>query len=57
MIVDLVKQSSDNGCVIDYTAAINKSENYAMALNDSAVNHATAPVPTYQMNADGSVTP
>ncbi|SPF46739.1 exported hypothetical protein [Candidatus Desulfosporosinus infrequens] len=49
--------TDDNGSVIDYTAAIGKSENYSVALTDSAVNHATAPVATQQMNADGSVTP
>ena len=49
--------TDDNRSVIDYTAAIGKSENYSAALNDSAVNHATAPLATQQMNADGSVTP
>jgi hypothetical protein len=49
--------TDDNGSVIDYTAAIGKNENYSAALKDSAVNHATAPVATQQMNTDGSVTP
>ena len=45
-----------NGSVIDYEAALGKSENYATALTDPAVNKATAPVATYQMNTDGTVT-
>ena len=49
--------TTDNGSVINYETAINKGENYMAALNDPAVNHATTPAPTYQMNADGSVTP
>ncbi|SPF49303.1 exported hypothetical protein [Candidatus Desulfosporosinus infrequens] len=49
--------TADNGTVIDYMAAIDKSETYAQALTDSAVNHGTPPTATYQMNADGSVTP
>ena len=48
--------TADNGKTINYLAAINKSENYATAINDSAVAISTAPVPTEQMNADGSVT-
>ena len=49
--------TDDNGSVINYISAISKSENYAVALTDSSVNHATVPVATYQMNADGAVTP
>ena len=49
--------TTDNGNVINYTAAIAKGETYAQALTDSAVNQASAPAATYQMNADGSVTP
>jgi len=48
--------TADNGSVINYTAAIDKSENYAQAFSDSTVNNATAPEPTEQMNPDGSVT-
>ena len=40
----------------NYLAAINKSENYVAALNDSSVAIGTTPVPTEQMNANGSVT-
>jgi hypothetical protein len=49
--------TDDNGSVINYTAALSRNEDYATALKDSAVNQATAPVATQQMNADGSVTP
>ncbi|SPF49304.1 hypothetical protein SBF1_4440004 [Candidatus Desulfosporosinus infrequens] len=49
--------TEDNKSVINYTAALDKNETYAQALTDSAVNHATAPTATYQMNVDGSVTP
>jgi hypothetical protein len=49
--------TDDNGSVINYTAALSRNEDYSAALNDSAVNHATAPVATQKMNADGSVTP
>jgi len=48
--------TEDNGKVMNYTAAIDKGETYAQALTDSAVNQATAPPATYQMNVDGSVT-
>ena len=48
--------TADNGQTINYLAAINKSENYAKALNDSAVAISAAPMPTEQINADGSVT-
>ncbi|MDR3600964.1 MAG: hypothetical protein P4L49_10890 [Desulfosporosinus sp.] len=48
--------TDDNGSVINYTAAIGRSENYSAALNDSTVNQATAPVATQQMNVDGSLT-
>lgn len=48
--------NDDSGAVIDYAAALNKSELYATALNDSSINHAAAPVANYQMNTDGSVT-
>ena len=44
-----------NGSVINYEAAIGKGESYAVALNDSSLNKAIAPVPTKQMNADGTV--
>ena len=48
--------TDDSGSVINYSAAISKNEVYAEALTDSAVNHATAPVATEQMNTDGTVT-
>ena len=48
--------TADNGKTINYLAAINKSDNYAKALNDSAVAISAAPMPTEQINADGSVT-
>ncbi|MDR3584732.1 MAG: Ig-like domain-containing protein [Desulfosporosinus sp.] len=49
--------TDSNGSIIDYEAALGKSENYATALTDSSVIATTAPVATYQMNNDGSVTP
>jgi len=48
--------TAENGKTINYLAAINKSENYTTAINDSIVAISTAPVPTEHMNADGSVT-
>ena len=47
---------TDTGRVINYIEAINKGETYMAAVNDSAVNQATASVATQQMNTDGSVT-
>lgn len=47
---------ADNGNIINYTAAIAKNETYVQALTDTAVNQATAPTATSQMNGDGSVT-
>ena len=38
--------TDSNGAVINYMTAINKSENYAAALYDSAVNNAIAPTVT-----------
>lgn len=46
----------DNGSVINYTAAIGKTEDYPTALADPAVIVPSAPVATKQLNSDGSVT-
>ena len=48
--------TTSNGKTINYLAASNKNESYVTALNDLSVAIGTTPVPTEQMNADGSVT-
>ena len=48
--------TTDSGKVINYLAAFQKNESYVTALTDSTVNNAIAPVPTEQMNLDGTVT-
>ena len=49
--------TDDSGKFINYTAAINKNENYATALNDSTVISGVGPWAAYVMNLDGTVTP
>jgi len=41
--------------VIDYEAALAKGEGYTGAVTDTAVNNATAPTATSQLNPDGTV--
>jgi len=48
--------TDDSGKTINWAGALNANETYPAALNDSAVNNATVPTATKQMNADGTVT-
>ncbi|SPF37181.1 exported hypothetical protein [Candidatus Desulfosporosinus infrequens] len=48
-----------SGLTVNYESALNKAETYLQALNDPTIssNNSIVPVPTEQLNVDGTITP